>query len=134
VELNDAIPVQILGKNKQQELILKYFLSSVPTNRWALFFNNKPTPYSIKVVISEEEAYIIVTGAESILMTSDIVGFLKTYIKEIDIEYSSSTIKEQILLAHYTPGMVIVHDSLFDVNNTSLYENYINTVASRIYI
>lgn len=133
MELNSTIPVKILGKNKQQELMLKYVLSSVPTNKWALFFNTMSTPYSVKVVI-DTEAYIIVTGVESILMTNDIIGFLTTYIKKIDIEYLRSTLKEQILLAHYTPGMVMVYDSLFDVNDTSAYEHYINTITSRIYI
>ena len=126
--------VQILGKNKQQELILKYILSSVPTNKWALFFNSKPTPFSVKVVIGSEEAYVIVTGLESKLMTSDIIGFLNTYIEVINTEELSSEIKEQILLANYTPGMVMVHNSLFDVDDTTAYENYITMVSDRIYI
>jgi hypothetical protein len=153
VELNNTIPVEILGKNKQQELMLKYFLSSVPEPKWALFFNSRPTPYSIKVVTSVAEAFIIVTAHESKLLiynpeydpdvepivaeaivSSEIKVFLTEYIEQIDAEHESSVVKEDILKVNYTPGMIIVHNSLFDIDDTNLYKDYIKRVSDRIYI
>ena len=124
---------QILGKNKNQELILKYNLSSVPTERWVLFFNKRSSKYSMRVVILENTAYILVVGKESILKTNNIIDYINEFINVINKEEIVSSVKEQILLDNYTPGMVIVHDSLLDINNVDLYRNYINTIRSRIY-
>lgn len=113
---------EILGKDKNEIITLRFTLSSIPTSKWVSVFNSKT--YNIKA--SNNSAYLILSTKK--IEKNTLISKIESIIRNVDKDIFDETNKDQILVSSLKKGYVVVHDGLS--YSDEAFQEYLNRVNS----
>lgn len=111
----------VLGSDSFNNIIIKYSLTEYPITQWSRLFNRITSLVDIKSIINSKS--IIVTADANSIYNFDIAHLIREKIEKTESELNSDSLKNQIIINNFIPGLIVVHDNMKYNNQTPTDEN-----------
>jgi hypothetical protein len=132
---------EILNKDEESIITLKYTLTEIPTPSWTNVFNRRDYFDNYQMTSIEDSIIIYVKVDLATYYKNDVDYKVGYTVEKTDQEIESDTLKTQIILRQFVPGMIVVHrrDELLYSDNPiygdpllSDYEYYVKKISENM--
>jgi len=123
MELSTAT-YEVLGKNKDDTVRIKFVLKTVPEASWTALFNSRATTiYSVANTTT-----LILQDTALNISQRDIVKAVQSLIVSVDEELQSDRSKNTAIVSYLKKGNIVAHDSLS--YDSDQYEQFLRKINS----
>jgi len=111
----------VLGRDSFDKIIVKYNLTDYPIIQWTKLFNRITSVIDIKSIINSKS--ILVSADANELSNLDVAFLIREKIEKTENELNSDTLKNEIILNNFIPGLIVVHDNMSYLSQQQTEEN-----------
>lgn len=129
----------VLGRDSFDKIVIRYSLNDYPTIEWTKLFNRITSIIAIRSIVNSKS--ILVTADPNAVLTFNLASLIQEKIEKTENQLNSDALKNQIILEHFIPGLIVVHSDMGyenqsvteeNPNGYSEYELYLMKIIERI--